>query len=112
MMSIISPVAQQCELINELDASLVGGTPAFQATCPFGYDGLHSTQRKMRSTYSWHRSSRVAKYFRCEVAVIRPKVASDQEDDDRPRFQYHNHRLKRPFAHARRGLTVGRFAAT
>ncbi len=25
MMSIITPVAQQCELINELDASLFGG---------------------------------------------------------------------------------------
>ncbi len=30
----------QCKLINELDASLVGGKPAFQAICPFGYDGL------------------------------------------------------------------------
>ena len=40
MMSITSSVAQQYELINELDASLVGGKPAFQAICPFGYDGL------------------------------------------------------------------------
>ena len=56
MMSIISSVAQQCELINELDASLVGGKPAFQAICPLGYDGLQSlvhTQKKMRSTYAW-----------------------------------------------------------
>ena len=38
MMSIISPVAHQCELINELDVSLVGGKPAFQAICTFGYE--------------------------------------------------------------------------
>ena len=49
MMSIISSVAQQYELINKLDASSVGGKPAFQAICPFGYDGLQSlvhTQKK------------------------------------------------------------------
>ena len=42
MMSITSSVAQQYELINELDASLVSGKPAFQAICPFGHDGLQS----------------------------------------------------------------------
>jgi hypothetical protein len=55
-MSITSSVAQQYELINELDASLVGGKPAFQAICPCGYGGLQSlvhTQKKMRSTYAW-----------------------------------------------------------
>ena len=41
-MSIISSVAQQYELITELDASLVGGKPPVQAICPFGYDGLQS----------------------------------------------------------------------
>jgi hypothetical protein len=49
MMSIISSVAQQYELIYELDANLVGGKAAFQATCPFGYDRLQSsvhTQKK------------------------------------------------------------------
>ena len=49
MMSITSSVAQQYELINEVDASLVGGKPAFQAICPFGYGGLQSlvhTQKK------------------------------------------------------------------
>jgi hypothetical protein len=49
MMAITSSVAQQYELISELDASLVGGKPAFQAICPFGYGGLQSlvhTQKK------------------------------------------------------------------
>jgi len=32
MMSIMSSVAQQCELINELGASLVGGKPAVATT--------------------------------------------------------------------------------
>jgi hypothetical protein len=57
MMSIISSVAQQYELINELDASLVEGKPAFQTICPFCYDGLQSivhTQKKcVPRTYAW-----------------------------------------------------------
>ena len=57
MMSITSSAAQQYELINGLEASLVGGKPAFQAICPFGYDGLHVVlsphTEKMRSTYAW-----------------------------------------------------------
>ena len=55
-MSIILSVAQQYELINESDASLVGEKPAFQAICPFGYDDLQSlvhSQKKMRCTYAW-----------------------------------------------------------
>ena len=41
--------AQQYELTNEVDASLVGGKLPFQAICPFGYGGLQSlvhTQKK------------------------------------------------------------------